>query len=75
MPEEKISFKDAVVDVHAGVFGPTTIDVVCRNLTLKDLSPSQFAELVYPAIDAAAKMAAGGDVPAPTPAPDPAQLQ
>jgi hypothetical protein len=54
MPDEKITFNDALVVVHASLFGNVQIEVACRNYRAT-LTPQQFAELVYPAIDAKAK--------------------
>jgi hypothetical protein len=57
MPKETISFKDATVTVHAGLTGSIKIDVDCRSLVREGLTPTEFAELIYPAIDAAASAA------------------
>ncbi len=55
MPTETITYKDASVVVNAGLFGGVKIDVHCRNLSLNKMSTDEFAQLIYPAIDAAAK--------------------
>ena len=55
MPSQEISYQDATVVVHAGVFGGgVSIDVTCRNFVQTGMTPSQFAALIYPAINAAA---------------------
>jgi hypothetical protein len=56
MPTQVIQYQDATVTVHASVFGGSvTVDVVCRNFSKLGMTEQQFAELIYPAIDAAAK--------------------
>jgi hypothetical protein len=52
MPTKVIQYKDATVTVHAPVFGEVTIDVDCRNYHASGLTTDQFAQLIYPVIDA-----------------------
>jgi hypothetical protein len=54
--KEEIVYSDATVTVNAGLFGPTTIDVTCRKFYAHGMSPEEFAALVYPSIDARAKL-------------------
>ena len=51
--QKVLSFKDATVTVTAGMFGPIQITVECRSYRAT-LTPDEFAQLVYPSIDAAA---------------------
>lgn len=54
MPTETITSKDATVVVHAAYTGGIKIDVTCRQAKWTGLTPQQFGDLVYPAIDMAA---------------------
>ena len=56
MPSDEIRYLDAVVTVHVGIFGASSIDVTCRLFSAKGLTMDAFAALVYPALDAKAKM-------------------
>jgi hypothetical protein len=51
-----MTYKDATVTVDAGVFGGVKISVACRGYSASNLTTDQFAELIYPAIDAAAAL-------------------
>ena len=53
---KQISYQDMTIEVNifSGKF-----DVKCRDFERKDLTAAQLAELVYPAIYAAAKQEAG----------------
>jgi hypothetical protein len=61
MPTKVITYKDATVTVHAAVFGETTVDVSCRNYAETKMSLDDFAELIYPAIDAKARQSSDDD--------------
>lgn len=63
MPTKVITHLDAIVVIHAPVFGgDPTVDVMCRTYEAKGLTLDEFAALIYPSIDAAAK-GAGNDHP------------
>jgi len=57
MADLVITSKDAVIDVNAGLGGLHRITVTCRNYK-RVFSPAElqeFADLLYPALDAEAK--------------------
>jgi hypothetical protein len=55
MFSKTFSYKDATVKID-GMTGK--VDVTCRNLQRKGITPAELIELAYPAIDAAAKLEA-----------------
>jgi hypothetical protein len=58
VPTKVIPYLDAVVTIHAPIFGGApTVDVLCRTYQVKGLTLDQFAALIYPSIDAKAKEA------------------
>ena len=55
MPQKTLEYKDAQVEIHAGLFGGgVSIGIACRKLN-RTFTVDEFMALVYPAIDAAAK--------------------
>ena len=66
MPDKTLQFKDATVQIHAGLFGGgVSVKITCRDYAVT-LDPEEFLALIYPAIDAAAnqKAALAGEAPA-----------
>jgi len=66
VPDKTLQFKDATVQIHAGVFGGgVSVKITCREYAVT-LDPEEFLALIYPAIDAAAnqKAALAGEAPA-----------
>jgi len=57
MADLRMTYQDASVDINAGIGGLHTVTVTCRNFTrtfTKD-SLTDLMQLLYPALDAAAK--------------------
>lgn len=55
MPTETVKFNDAIITIHASWSGDVKIDVTCDGVNLGlGLTTQQFAQMVYPAIKAAA---------------------